>query len=266
MPTFEGNPFKQFYKRIIQLNQSSNAGVDSTTRELETGDGVKTALSLSDDVLQVKPQSDNTTGTLLVKNTAGDSILAVDTANNKVLAGSSQVSALTQYAYFSATRIDPLSGYHMMIPFQSSHSFGATDSSTEINLGNGADPATTLDVSGEADTSTWSNCYWYAVDAMTVEAVHIIVGGSQSSGDTLGFHLNKFALDITTNHGDLSGGVVIADGGAISNANEDVIRAVSLSVDSNNNTVTAGQILVLTVESDSTDEISVNATVKFTIN
>ena len=63
MPTFEGNPFKQFYKRIMQLNQSSNAGVDSTTRELETGDGVKTALSLSDDVLQVKPQSDNTTGT-----------------------------------------------------------------------------------------------------------------------------------------------------------------------------------------------------------
>ena len=266
MPTLTGKSPQSTYKNSINIEQSSNVGIDSTTRLLVDGLGQNTAISLSDDVLQVQPQTDNTTSNFLVKNQGGSSLLTVDCTNSRVLAGSSQVNVLTQYAFFSGTRLDPLAGYHVMIPFQSSHSFGATDSTTEVNLGNSGNPATTLDVSGEVDTSLWSSCYWYIVDPLTITSVHVIVGGSQSSGDALGFHLCKFDMDTSTNHGDLSNGVVMADGGYISDANEDVIKTASLSVDTSNNTTTAGQIVLLTVESDSTDEISINATVKFNIN
>ena len=67
MPTFQGNPFSNFYKRIFQVSQSSNTGVDATTRNVQTGDGVNTSVSISDDVLQVQPQNDDTTGTFVVK-------------------------------------------------------------------------------------------------------------------------------------------------------------------------------------------------------
>ena len=100
MPTFEGTTFASFFKRIFQVSQTSNTGVDATTRAVQTGDGANTSLSISDDVLQVQPQNDNTTGAFLVKNQGGSNILAVDTTNSKVLTGASQVAANTQYANF----------------------------------------------------------------------------------------------------------------------------------------------------------------------
>ena len=262
--------YASYYKNDLSINQSSNVGVDATTRNIQDGAGNNTSISISDDVLKVQPITDNTTATFDVKNQSGNSILSVDTTNSRVLAGSSQVNTLTQYAYFSATAMDPLAGYHMIVPFQSSHPYASGHSLTEINMGNGADPATTLDVSAQADASLWSSNYWYIVDPITIESVHILVGGSQASGDALNFHLCKYNLDTSSNPGDLSseGGSLqmMFDGGSIANANEDTIKVVSLSKNTSNNTASAGQIVLLTVESDSTDEISVNATIKFNIN
>tara|TARA_Y100001973_G_C5039954_1_gene252304 strand:- start:232 stop:699 length:468 start_codon:yes stop_codon:yes gene_type:complete len=154
-----------------------------------------------------------------------------------------------------------------MIPFQSSHSFGATDSSNEVNLGTSTNPATSLDVSGETNTNEFSNCFWYIPDAITIRAVHILVGGSQASTtDNLDFHLSYYTLDTTTNLGDLSSGVVIADQSAvISDVHQDAIKYKSLTIDSNNNEVASGKVIILTVKSTGTTEISVNATVKFSI-
>ena len=100
MPTFQGNPFSGFFKRILQFGHSGNNGTPTSTTSIESGDGVATSLSLSDDVLQVQPQNDDSVGTFLCKSNAGNNILAVDTTNSKVLAGASQIAVNTLYAYF----------------------------------------------------------------------------------------------------------------------------------------------------------------------
>ena len=98
MPSFTGKTFSNFYKNIFGINQSSNTGVDATTRAVQDGAGNNTSISLSDDVLSVQPNTDNTTGTMLVKNQGGSNILAVDTTNSLVKVGASQVHATSQYA------------------------------------------------------------------------------------------------------------------------------------------------------------------------
>ena len=82
MATFTGNPFSNFYKRILQISQTTNTGVDSTVRSVESGDGSPTSVSLSKNVAQVQPQATDTTGAFLVNNQGGSSILSVDTTNS----------------------------------------------------------------------------------------------------------------------------------------------------------------------------------------
>ena len=272
MPTKQGKSPSQYYKNDLTINQSSNTGVDATTRLVHDGAGQSTSISLSDDVLSVQPINDNSVATMLVKNQSGTNVLAVDTTNSRVLCGSSQVNALTQYAYFSATQMDFTSaGNHYAIPFQTSNSFGATDSLLELDMGNGTNPATTFDVSASAiDSDINMPCYWYIVDAITITGVHVTAGGAQASViDNINFHIMKYNFDTSGGTGDLSSGVVVADQGAsgtISDVHEDAIQYASLSVDSSNNTVAAGQVVLCTVESSGTTEISCTVTVKFNIN
>ena len=85
MPSFTGKTFSSFYKNIFNINQSGNTGVDATTRTVQDGAGNDSAISLSDDVLSVKPVNDDTTGTMLVQTSGGSNILAVDTTNSIVI-------------------------------------------------------------------------------------------------------------------------------------------------------------------------------------
>ena len=105
MPTKTGKPYATFYGNDLQVSRTSNTGIDTTTRSIEDGLGDATAISLSDDVLQVQPQNDNTTGAFIVKNQGGSTILSVDTqtttGSSAVKCGSSQINALTQYKDFS---------------------------------------------------------------------------------------------------------------------------------------------------------------------
>jgi len=270
VPSKEGKTYSSYYKNGPQIRQTNNVGVDSTTRVLEDGAGNSTSISLSDDVLSVQPVTDNTVATLLCKTQSGSNVLAVDTENSLVLCGSSQVNALTQYAYFSASLMDfGIAGHHYAIPFQSSHSFTSAHSIQEISMGSDANPDETFDVSASAFNSdlVLPN-YWYIVDAITVKSVHIVVGGSAASAtDNINFHLMKYDFDTGGGTGDLSGGIVVADqDGTISDVHEDAIQYKSLTVDTSNNTVSAGQVILCTVESTGTTEISCTVTVKFNIN
>ena len=146
MPTFTGKTFASFYKNLLGLNQSGNTGVDATTRVIHDGAGQSTSVSLSDDVLSVQPQNDDTTGTFLVKNQGGSNILAVDTDNEKVLVGASQVSANTLVKEMGLYDFSPTAGYHFPLI---SNSMMFSDSGDDIigdlsMFSNGADPAATL--------------------------------------------------------------------------------------------------------------------------
>ena len=273
MPTFEGSTFSSFYKRIFQVSQTSNTGVDATTRQIETGDGTNTSLSLSDDVLQVKPNSDNTTGTMLVKNSGNNNILAVDTTNSKVLVNSGQVSATTQYAYFSIdySSVGNLgTGWaadtHYGVPFNGGHGTSVPipmGSSTSSSF-NDTNPATTLTVATTAMNVLQG--YWYVPDNITIEAVHWFHAADAATGDSTAGHLMGYSLDKDngSTSGDLTGGTVLADGATISNAGYEQIYYQNMTIQSAN--VDAGSVILFCFASDTVNsDYTVQAIVKYFI-
>ena len=268
MPTKTGKTYSSYYPNDLAINQSSGVGIDSTTRTIQDGLGNNTAISLSDDVLQVQPQSDDTTGAFLVKNQGGSNILAVDSNNSRVLCGSSQVNVLTQYKEFSCVNLSPVINYHMVIASKGDV-FHNTDAIDEINLGNDINPATTLNISAEIDATNIVPLYWYLPDAITVVAVHVLAGGTAAStADDLNFQLYSYAMDTSSNFGNLSDGVLVAGtagptGNFITDIHEDLIKHQSLANCSTD--VAAGRVILATVESTGTDTISVNMVVKYHI-
>ena len=278
MPSFQGNPFKNFFKRILQLNQSSNTGVDATTRSIQTGDGVTTSVSLSDDVLAVQPQNDNTTGTFLVKNKGGNNILTVDTsgtgtastATGRVLLGTSQVNALTQYAHFGTVFTDS-SGFtadnHFAVPFISNSgllSTGTAMGSSTSSSFNDTNPASSLTLTASAHY--YAACYWYVIDNITIDAVTWWHGADTATGEDVAAHLMGYDVvsDNSSTSGNLSNGTVLADAPNITNAGEEQIYYQSMTVQSAD--VDAGKVILFTFASDTVNsDYTINATVKYHI-
>ena len=263
MPTFTSKTFSSFYKNLFGINQAANTGVDATTRVVQDGAGNSTSISLSDDVLSVQPVNDNTTGTMLVKNQSGSNILSVDTTNSKVLIGASQVAANTQYVYFgvsSSLALSAVAGTHYLIPF------GNLLSSSSIAFGTGTDPSTSYDVSANNNGDDLTMMLWYVPDNITVDAVHLLAGGSAASGDTINIHLLKFDIDkgAGAGKGDLSNGAVIAGGADIASLGyENIIYQTTAPSSAD---VDAGQVIAATFESNGTNsDYAVNITVKYHI-
>ena len=273
MPTFEGTTFASFFKRIFQVSQTSNTGVDATTRAVQTGDGANTSLSISDDVLQVQPQNDNTTGAFLVKNQGGSNILAVDTTNSKVLTGASQVAANTQYANFGISSSGSAAAFgndiHYAIPFGGMQYGSATvanwalGSSTSSSF-NDTNPATSLTISDSAMDIV--HTYWYIMDDITIDAVKWFHGADTATGEDTAAHLMSYTVDTGNGStgGDLSSGRVVADGANITNAGYEQAYYQSMTIQSAD--VDAGKVIIFTFASDTVNsDYSISATVKYHI-
>jgi len=258
-----------YYKSDVSVSQTSNTGFDSTTRKLCSGDGADSAASLSDDVLSVQPVNDDTTGTMLVKNNAGNNILAVDTTNSKVLLGASQVPP-TNYAHFGIENSGSASfvaDTHYAIPFQNNFTLGGAvvsmGSSTSSSF-NDTNPATSLTISTTAMTVVQT--YWYVMDDITIDAVKWFHGADTATGEDTAAHLMSYSVDIGngSTSGDLSSGVVVADGATITNAGYEQIYYQAMTVQSAD--VDAGKVILFTFASDTVNsDYSINATVKYHI-
>ena len=275
MPTFLGKTFSSFFKNILGMNQSGNTGVDATTRAVHDGAGQSTSISLSDDVLLVQPVTDDTVGTMLVKNLGRSNILAVDTTNSKVLIGASQVAANTQYAYFGASSSDVtgtasfVADTHYAIAFGGANSFAALapglamGSSTSSSF-NDTNPATSLTISTTAMDIV--SAYWWVIDHITIDSVRWFHGADTATGDDTAAHLMAYTVDIGngSTSGDLSSGVVVADGATITNAGYEQIYYQPMTVQSAD--VDAGKVILFTFASDTVNsDYSINATVKYHI-
>ena len=269
MPSKTGKPISESYKNDLAMNQTSNVGVDSTTRNVQDGAGNNTSISLSDDVLSVQPVNDNTTGTMLVKNNAGNNILAVDTTNSKVLAGASQVAVNTQYAYFGTDSLSATSyvaDTHYAIPFagnQTGSTFHAMGSSTSSSF-NDTDPATSLTIS--ADVNFYIMQYWWTIDNITIDAVHWWHAADAATGDDVAAHLMAYSVNFVPGSpsGNLSGGTVIADGATMTNAGYEQAYFQGLTIQ--NADVLASKVILFTFASDTINsDYSINATVKYHI-
>ena len=258
MPTFQNKTFASYFKNLLGINQTSNTGVDSTVRGVQDGAGNNTAIALSDDSLIVKPTNDDATGTFAVQTNGGDSVLAVDTANKKVLANG--INATTQYAYFGvgASTLSAVAGTHYPIPF---NNIGIA---TTITMGTSTNPSTSYDISANNDAHLMSMMLWYISDDITVDQVYWMAGGDAASGDTINIHLMSYDFDAGTGagKGDLSNGTVVAGGADIASLGYENIIYQSISPSSAD--VDAGKVCMVTFESNGTNsDYSVNVKVKY---
>ena len=250
MPTFLNKTFSSYFKNLLGVNQTSNTGVDATTRVVHDGAGNSTSISLSDDVLSVQPVNDNG-NTMLVKNQGGSNIFAVDTTNSKLLGGASQTALNTQYAYFgvsSTAVIAAVAGTHYAIPFAN-----LVFNSGHITLGTGTNPSTSYDVSANNNGDDLAMMLWYVPDNITIDQVYFLAGGSAASGDTINIHLLSFDIDkgAGAGKGDLSNGVVIAGGADIASLGYENVIYQSTAPSSAD--VDAGKVIVATFESNGTN-------------
>ena len=86
---------------------------------------------------------------------------------------------------------------------------------------------------------------------------------SDGSAETLNFHLFSYDLDVSTNYGDLSGGVVCASASE-TNATAGQLRTGTFTLDSAD--INANKVVVGFAEaSSSTDDFSVHFNIKYHI-
>ena len=271
MPTKQGKSPSEYYKNDLAIDQAGNTVVDAVTRKVQDGAGNNTAISLSDDEFFVKPVNDDSVRTFCTKTSGGSIVLSVDTTNSKVLVGASQVAANTQYAYFGIDWEDSsglTADTHHAIPFQAATGSVATGgsvmgSATSSSF-NDTDPATSLTFSTSGHY--YAMCYWYVIDNITIDAVHWLHGADLVTGEDTAAHLMAYTVDTGNGStgGDLSSGVVVADGDTITNAGREQIYYQSMTVQSAN--VDAGKVILFTFASDTINsDYSINATVKYHI-
>ena len=87
MPSFTGKTFSSYYKNLLGIDQSSNAGITTSVKRIQDGAGNDTAIFLSDDNLAIRPVNDDTAATFQIRQTSGNNVLAVDTTNSVVKVG-----------------------------------------------------------------------------------------------------------------------------------------------------------------------------------
>jgi len=252
-----GKSPSETYKDIAYVDNSNN-GVTTSLKQVKTGNGSSTALQVSDRSLQVKSSTNNTTA-LDVQNASGTSKLLVDTTNNHVKANGVHVN--TQYAHFNignSVSANFTFDRHFALPFE-----GCVPQ-TPFEIGSGTNPDTSYTISNDAHSVTCT--YWFVMDNITIDRVVWWSGADASSGDTSRCHLMSYDVDSDNGStgGDLSNGVVLADGADITNAGREQAYYQQMTIQSSD--VSAGKVVLFTFRSDSVNsDFSINATIKYHI-
>ena len=269
MPTFQGNPFSGFFKRILQIGRSGNNGIALPTYNVQSGDGVATSISLARDVLQVQPQANNTTLAMTVKNKGGDTLLAVDTLNTKVLVGASQVAANTQYAYFGVnSSTGGSSSFAVNTHYPLAFNFGGWEVGilgTQLPaFGTGTDPATshtTADASSDR-AAELVPVLWRVPDDITIDEIKHFEGADNATGDTTRMHLMSYTFTSGSTSA-LSSGAVVANTSA-DNTNAGNEQAYLKDWTISTADVDAGKVLLCFFRSDSVNsDYSISVTIKY---
>tara|TARA_Y100000593_G_scaffold82021_1_gene153803 strand:- start:3488 stop:4285 length:798 start_codon:yes stop_codon:yes gene_type:complete len=264
MPTFTNNSFANFYKRIFQIDQSTNSGIDGTTRTVQTGDGANTALKLSTREVQVYPSTNNASA-FTVTNSTGDVILKGDALNKKVLVNEGQVAANTQYVYFGANYPDVsnfAANTHYPIPFV----MGGMSGTNDVDFGTGTDPDDSF-TTANTDTQYAAQIVpmiWMPPDNITISSASAIIGADAATGDTHRMHIKSF--DFTSGSTScLANGTLIAHTSSdTTNAGNEQAYTSAFTIDSAD--VDANKAVLCFFRSDSVNsDFSMTVTIKYFI-
>ena len=260
MPSFVGKTFNSYFKNLLGIDQSTNTGIDATTRAIQDGLGQDTALSLSSRGVRVDPDADTTT-TFAVRDSAGNSIMTVDTSANVVRSGLSQLPP-TLFKDMGLFDFSPTIGYHNPLI---SNNMMLSDSGADIiedisMFGNGTDPEDELDLSADGTPMIAIACYWYLENDIILDSIRYMTTAAGTSVHN--FHLFAYDLDNSTNHGDLSEGTLHAHVHSADSTGA-TVRTGTMSIDSS--VIYAGKVVVGFVESDATHNISCTLNIKYHI-
>ena len=242
------------YKDLLQMNNSNN-GVDTSVKNVVSGDGTASAISISDDQMIIRPNNDDTTTAMLVRDKDGNSLLAVDSSNDLVKAGIGQHIVNTQMKEF----------------FMSSSSSNPDTADTwtalqanpcalvaDMEMGTGATPATTLTIASTASTTVQH--LWYVPLNMTIASCNVWFGGNSASGDVVKFSVMSYAIDSSNGStgGDLSGGTeVCVSPSTITGLGREQSYYQALTVSSAN--VDAGRVIMACVSQNGTNsDLTIN--------
>ena len=193
----------------------------------------------------------------MVRDIDGNSLFAVDTTNNLIKVGSGQEVANTQYVEFHGTALNVDGSAHLAVP-------RAVAPATQLTLGTGTNPDTSLTIATTADDVI--SCMWYVDTAISLDSVAVWCAGDNATGDTIRFHLCSYSIDSSNNAtgGDLSSGAVHADGSDIVTAGYEQAYYQSLTIGTAS--VASGKAMFLTIKGDGTNgNYNVNCRIKYHI-
>ena len=259
-----GKTKKDTYKDLIQLD-NSNSGIVSSgsasanTYNVKDGQGNTSNLSIGQDRTKIQPTYDNT-AVLNVSDQDGNLLFGVDTTNDLVTANGNKVN--TQVKEFGLHTFSPTQGYHHpMIANNTMFSDSGEDFIGGTHFGNSADPATTLDVSSAGIVAPNTlPCMWYVESRSILQSVRVLA--QCGSSNDLNFHLYSYTLDISSNHGDLSSGILLAHIGTVISATSGTIKTNTLTIDSA--IIGANQVVLAFVENEGgTGDITCQMNVKY---
>ena len=262
MPSFRDNTFASFYQRIFQVNQTSNTGIDSTVRQIQTGDGVDVPVSMSTDKVHIQPTTGNKLDVFKVGSVGGSSILKVDTIGSYVYVGSEQVHATTMYKDMGLYDFSPTIGVHNPLIANNMMFSDSGDDIVEDDsmFGSGDDPAATLDLSADGTAKIAVACYWYLSNDITLDNIRYMA--TADSNSTVNFHVESYDLDTSSQHGDLSGGTTQAtvEGIALTSS---TVKTGTLTISAPS--VAQNKIVIGFIESDATGDLTCSLNIKYHI-
>ena len=241
---------------------NSNSGLNATPNNVLSGNGNTSSAYLSTDKFKVQPSTDSTTNTVIY-DADGNPLLTVDSSNDTVKTGINQNHTNTQYAYFGMDNTGTAgfsANNHYALNFMTG--YNASGGGALVTLGTSTNPDTSY--TSTATGMVIANTVWYVPDAITVDAVSFWIGSDASSGDTVRCHLMSYDIVTTAGatSGDLSNGVVIADGADISSDGYEQAYYQSMTVQSSS--ISAGKALFFTLRQDGVNsDYTITATIKY---
>ena len=192
------------YKDLLHLD-NANAGLGVSSRTVKDGAGNSTGLHLGQHKVKIQPTVAKA-DSFSVSNSSGGALLSVDTTNDTVLLGTTQVVATTMYQNFIHNDMQPTVNAHNAI------SLGASNS-PDVNFGTGSTPQATYTTSNDAYKLV--DKMWYIYDGITFTGSKVYFASDDAASDTVEIRLMSYDVDGSLN---LSNGTVLASGASIANA------------------------------------------------
>jgi len=249
MGSLAGKSPANTYKSLLKVSDETN-GISTSASRIEDGEGTATCAVISDDILGIHPQNDDSTAAFYIRANSGPFVCKADTSNLLLKVGSTLTPANSQILEFHARSLVPVAGTHYFVGRADSH---YALSNPENANGTGTDPETSYD-GGAITDELLCNLFILPINS-TIDACKFMVSTSTDTDTIINVHLYKFTMRNAgdTDDGLLTSGTLLAHGQATA-VDRNVIKTIDCTVDSS--AVSAGEVIACFVENETnTDSV-----------